>query len=98
MIEPGGSVLVEVQAALAGTAGNIEASVRLRTVTAFPAINRITVDGNGFAGGAAEETPAELAIATQAHIRQRPHGGAAFDYTKNGLMQSEFTKRTGLRY
>ena len=79
-IPAGGSVTIPARAIAAGPSGNIEAGIRLRTVTAFPDINRVTVDIGGFAGGATEETPAELAAATQAHIRQRPHGGAGFDY------------------
>ncbi len=75
-----GSVSVSAIASVAGPIGNIEAGIRLRTVIAFPAISRITVADSGFAGGAAAETPAELAAATMAHIRQRPHGGAGFDY------------------
>ncbi|MFD1792069.1 baseplate J/gp47 family protein [Ochrobactrum teleogrylli] len=80
VIPAGGSVTVPAKAAVAGPTGNIEAGIRLRTVTAFPEINRITVADGGFAGGAEAETPAELAAATIAHIRQRPHGGAGFDY------------------
>lgn len=79
-IPPGGTVSVRAKATLAGLAGNIEAGIRLKTVTAFPDINRITVANDGLAGGAEAETPAELAAATIAHIRQRPHGGAGFDY------------------
>ncbi len=75
-----GTVSIASKAVKAGLTSNLEAGIRLRTVTPFPQINRITVDASGFAGGAEEETPAELAAATQAHIRQRPHGGAGFDY------------------
>ncbi len=76
----GGSVDVAVTAAMAGPTGNLEAGIRLVVVTPFPQIGRITVAGAGIAGGAAEETPAELAAATVARIRQPPHGGAGFDY------------------
>lgn len=76
-----GTVNVASKAVKAGLTGNLETGIRLRTITPFPEINRITVGSSGFAGGAPEETPVELAAATQAHIRQRPHGGAGFDYT-----------------
>ena len=80
VIPVGGSVLAPAKAVVAGPLGNLEAGIRLRTVNAFPEVNRITVAEGGFAGGAEAETPAELAAATMAHIRQRPHGGAGFDY------------------
>tara|TARA_R110002020_G_scaffold212759_9_gene419407 strand:- start:2293 stop:3435 length:1143 start_codon:yes stop_codon:yes gene_type:complete len=76
----GGTATIAVAATTAGPDGNLEAGVRLVTVTPFAGITRITVAGDGIAGGAAEATPAELAQAVLAHIRQRPHGGAAFDY------------------
>lgn len=80
IIGPNGGAAVSVIASIAGPAGNLEAGIRLRTVTAFPEINRIAVAAEGIAGGAEAETPAELADATMAYIRQRPHGGAGFDY------------------
>lgn len=80
VIPVGGSVIVSAKAVVAGPVGNLEAGIRLRTVNAFPEINRITVAEGGFAGGAVAETPAELAAAVMAYIRQRPHGGAGFDY------------------
>nr|WP_278521075.1 baseplate J/gp47 family protein [Brucella anthropi] len=80
IIPVGGSILVPAKAVAAGPIGNLEAGIRLRTVNAFPEINRITVAEGGFAGGAVAETPAELAAAVMAYIRQRPHGGAGFDY------------------
>lgn len=80
VIPVGGSIIVSAKAVAAGPVGNLEAGIRLRTVNAFPEINRITVAEGGFAGGAQAETPAELASATMAYIRQRPHGGAGFDY------------------
>ena len=80
VIGANGGVSVSIIASVAGPSGNLEAGIRLRTVTAFPEINRIAVADGGFAGGAEAETPAELSTATIAHIRQRPHGGAGFDY------------------
>ena len=80
VIPVGGSILVPAKAVAAGPIGNLEAGIRLRTVNAFPEINRITVGEGGFAGGAVAETSAELAAAVMAYIRQRPHGGAGFDY------------------
>ncbi|HEV2501596.1 MAG TPA: baseplate J/gp47 family protein [Mesorhizobium sp.] len=80
VVGAGGSVSVPVVALVSGAAGNIAAGIRLRTVTPFPEITRVTVEGAGMAGGAPEETPRELSAATVAHIRQPPHGGAGFDY------------------
>lgn len=76
----GGTVSVAVVAGVAGTSGNIEAGIRLVTITPFPEISRVTVEAPGFAGGADEETFNELQSAVLSHIRQRPHGGAGFDY------------------
>lgn len=79
VIGPEGTVTVAAAASVAGPEGNIESGIRLTTVIAAPSITRVSVDGD-FVGGVGEWTMAELAAATQAHIRQRPHGGAAFDY------------------
>jgi len=79
VIGPGGSITVPAVAADTGTAGNLEAGIRLSTVLAVPEIARATV-ASAFVGGVGEWTMEELAAAVLAHIRQRPHGGAAFDY------------------
>ena len=60
-----GGTSVQVAASQAGPDGNLEAGVRLVTVTPFAGIARITVAGDGIAGGAAEATPAELAQAVR---------------------------------
>ena len=75
-----GGASIPVTALTAGPDGNLEPGIRLSTVLPFPAITRIAVAPPGIAGGAAEETSAELALSVRAHIRQRPHGGAGFDY------------------
>lgn len=80
VIGGGGTVTVPVIATVAGASGNLEAGIRLATVTPFPAITRATVASPGLAGGAAEQSPEELAISTIQRIRQPPHGGAGFDY------------------
>lgn len=64
----------------AGPEGNLEAGIRLAPVVPNPAITAVTVADAGMAGGAEAETPESHALATQAHIRQRPMGGAGFDY------------------
>lgn len=83
--EPGalgvnGGTTVAVRATQPGPEANLEVGIQLAPVTPFPAISRATVGPDGIAGGAAEETWRELQLALLAHIRQRPHGGAAFDY------------------
>ncbi len=75
-----GTASLAVAAAAAGPAGNLEAGIQLATLVPFPAISRVAVGPDGIAGGAAEESWQELALSVRAHIRQRPHGGAAFDY------------------
>lgn len=79
-IAANGGTTITVAASAPGPAGNLEAGIRLATVTPFTGIDRVTVAGDGIAGGAAEATPPEITRATLAHIRQRPHGGAGFDY------------------
>lgn len=58
---------------------NLETGIRLVTVAPFPEVARVSV-ATAFSGGAGEETPAELTAATMRKIRQKPHGGAGFDY------------------
>jgi uncharacterized phage protein gp47/JayE len=79
-IGSGGTTSVAAVAAIAGAAGNIEAGIRLVTITSYPDITRITVEDPGFAGGADEEDYKELQSAVLERIRQPPHGGAGFDY------------------
>lgn len=79
IIGPGGTVTIAAIAAEAGPDGNLEAGIRLTTVLAAPEIARVTI-ATAFVGGVGEWTMDELADAVLAHIRQRPHGGAAFDY------------------
>lgn len=79
VLDEDGLVTVAAAAIAPGPAGNLEAGIRLATVVAVPEIDRITVE-SAFVGGVGEWTMDELAAAVLAHIRQRPHGGAAFDY------------------
>lgn len=67
--------MVAIKSATAGPIGNLKTGIRLRIVIAFSEINRITAAEDGFAGDAYAET-----AATIFYIRQRPHGGAGFDY------------------
>lgn len=76
-----GTVSVPVSADAAyGETGNLEAGIRLLTVTPFPEVTRGTIEAPGLAGGAWAAEPAEIAQATLERIRQPPHGGAGFDY------------------
>ncbi|ANH04596.1 baseplate J/gp47 family protein [Shinella sp. HZN7] len=79
ILDEDGLATVAAAAIAPGPAGNLEAGIRLATVVAVPEIDRITVE-SAFVGGVGEWTMDELAAAVLAHIRQRPHGGAAFDY------------------
>jgi len=76
----GGSVSVAATAVKAGTAGNIEGDVQLAAVLPFPDVSKVTIDPAGMIGGADIESYESLKAATLAYIRQRPYGGAGFDY------------------
>lgn len=80
LIGDDGTVLLTVAADDAGSAGNMEPDVLLEVVSDFPAIERATIAAPGLSGGAEEETPQQHTDAIIDHIRQRPHGGAGFDY------------------
>ncbi|MFA7416122.1 MAG: baseplate J/gp47 family protein [Rhizobium sp.] len=79
VIGAGGTVIVAAEASVAGSAGNLETGIRLVTVAPYPAISKVTVE-TAFSGGADEQSPEELQVATLQRIRQPPHGGAGFDY------------------
>lgn len=75
-----GTTSISVFAELAGISGNLEADIKLSLVDELIGIDTIAVEASGIIGGADEETPEEHTQAILSHIRQRPHGGAAFDY------------------
>lgn len=82
IIDNDGTATVPVTATLAGVAGNLEAGIRVSAQPALAFLDRALVDGGGLAGGADEESAQSLQQRTIAHIRQRPHGGAGFDYPR----------------
>lgn len=78
----GGTAAVPVLASAAGAAGNQAAGVELTFITpvdgALP--QSALVAAGGLTGGADAEGDDALRARVLARIRQRPHGGAAFDY------------------
>lgn len=77
-----GTAAVPVTATTAGVAGNLEAGVRVSPQPALSFVDRVLVADGGLAGGADAESAQSLQQRTIAHIRQRPHGGAGFDYQR----------------
>ena len=75
-----GTLTLPIIATLAGPLSNLPAGSDLRPLVPFAGILNSRVGESGTAGGALEETEAELQRAVIRRIRQREHGGAAFDY------------------
>lgn len=75
-----GGTSIDVIAVEAGTAGNLEAGIALSMQIPQIGVDTITVEAEGIAGGAEEESWPEHTDRILTHIRQRPHGGAGFDY------------------
>lgn len=78
----GGVVTVAVRAVAAGVAGNTDAGAVLQLVAPIAGVlpQSATVAAGGIIGGADTETDAALRARLLARIRQRPNGGAAFNY------------------
>ena len=74
-----GTLTVPAEAVTAGADGNLEAGVKLSTVSAQPDISTVTVS-TAFSGGADEQTPEEIKAAYLQRIREPPHGGSSADY------------------
>jgi len=79
-IGPEGVVQITVEALSPGILGNVETGTNLQIVEPINGVETVIVAGEGIKGGAEEEHWQEHSEAVQAHIRQRPHGGAGFDY------------------
>lgn len=75
-----GKLSLDVEALLTGRNGNLEEGISLTQQTNIADIDTITVATGGLVGGAETEQPPEHQKAVLQHIRQRPHGGAGFDY------------------
>ncbi|WP_306050082.1 baseplate J/gp47 family protein [Oceaniradius stylonematis] len=77
-----GTVAVSVVALVQGAAGNLEEGVRLAPSPFLAGIDSAAVADGGLAGGADIESLESWQARTLDHIRERPHGGAGFDYPK----------------
>ncbi|RNC91113.1 MAG: baseplate J/gp47 family protein [Oricola sp.] len=77
-----GAVPVSVTATVEGEAGNLEEGVRLAPLPVRAGIDRAEVAAGGLAGGSDIESLESWQARTLDHIRERPHGGAGFDYPK----------------
>ena len=77
-----GTATVAVRASIAGGAGNIDAAAVLQLVAPIAGVlpQSAIVAAGGIVGGADTEGDDALRARLLARIRQRPHGGAAFDY------------------
>jgi uncharacterized phage protein gp47/JayE len=76
-----GTATVAVEAETLGVVGDAETGTQVSTVTALPGVvAQATVAAPGLAGGADEETDAQLRTRLLARIQTPPHGGAASDY------------------
>ncbi len=74
-----GTLTVSAEAVTAGADGNLEAGVKLSTVSAEPDITTVTAS-TAFSGGADEQTPEEIKADYLQRIREPPHGGSSADY------------------
>jgi uncharacterized phage protein gp47/JayE len=80
-LDAAGLATVAVEAEVAGTAGDALTSTPVTTITAYPGVvPQATVAAPGIAGGAEQETDAQLRTRLLARIQTPPHGGAASDY------------------
>lgn len=77
-----GTVTLALVATEGGTAANTAGGATLPVVTALAGLDpqAATLDGDGLAGGAAEESAESLLERLLAVIREPGHGGADFDY------------------
>lgn len=82
VLDGAGEVTLALVASEGGTAANTAGGATLPIVTALAGLDpqAATLDADGLAGGAAEETPESLLERLLAVIREPGHGGADFDY------------------
>jgi uncharacterized phage protein gp47/JayE len=82
VVAGGGSVTLALIASEGGAAANTAGGATLPIVTALAGLDpqAATLDDDGLAGGAAEETSDSLLERLLAVIREPGHGGADFDY------------------
>lgn len=77
----GSSGVVYVEALTPGALGNLDEGAELSFVSALDGIDGLAVvTGDGLAGGADQETDADLIGRYIARIQEPPHGGAEHDY------------------
>lgn len=76
-----GTVVIVLQASVAGSAGNQSASAPLQLAQAIAGVQPIAVvTSGGLTGGADLESDAGFRARVQARIQQPPQGGAAIDF------------------
>lgn len=75
-----GKLSLDVEALQPGSSGNLEEGISLIQKANIIDLETIVVASGGLVGGAETEQPPEHQKAVLQHIRQRPHGGAGFDY------------------
>jgi len=79
-IVSGGSVAVNVQAELAGVAGNAAAGTALSLAAPIAGVSAAVAAAGGIAGGEDRETDAQLRVRLRDTVAARPQGGSVADY------------------
>ncbi len=88
-----GTAILDFTASVGGADGNDDAGIILSFISPIAgASTSVTVDSDGIAGGADEETDAALRARVLTRKRQPPHGGAEFDYEVWSLEVSGVTR------
>ena len=79
-----GAVNLSLRAIVPGPDSNADAGMRISPQGALAGwtTGSGVVASGGIAGGAEAESDLELGVRVMDHIRERPHGGAGFDYKK----------------
>ena len=89
----GGSATVAVSAITAADTSNATAGTVVALISPIAGVTtQAAIATGGLTGGADTETDASLRTRVLEHMRQRPHGGAGFDYVKWALEQPGVTR------
>ncbi|MEZ5709736.1 MAG: baseplate J/gp47 family protein [Blastomonas sp.] len=88
-----GEAVAAVESVDAGEGTAVEADAALTLASAIAGVNAIAlVDEGGIAGGAAEESDADLLARFLQRVRKPPEGGSASDYVQWALLMPEVTR------